>query len=67
MKYARSITLLVRIAGSVKSVTSAREIAMSKWEMKENSDVSWWHCSRPGYWEGDDVYCSKCQNKLEDK
>ena len=39
---------------------------MSKWEMKENSDVSWWHCSRPGYWEGDDVYCSKCQNKLEE-
>jgi hypothetical protein len=39
---------------------------MNKWELKEDSDVSWWHCDRAGYWEGQDVYCSKCQTKLEE-
>jgi hypothetical protein len=39
---------------------------MSKWELKEDQDISWWHCDRAGYWEGDDVYCSKCQNKLDE-
>jgi hypothetical protein len=38
---------------------------IDKWELKENQDISWWHCGRAGYWEGDDVYCSKCQNKLK--
>ena len=46
--------------------TRAKERAMSKWELKEDSDVSWWHCGRSGYWEGQDVYCSKCQTKLEE-
>jgi len=39
---------------------------MSKWELKEDSDVSWWHCGRPSYWESEEVYCSKCQTKLEE-
>lgn len=38
---------------------------MSAWELKEDSEVSWWHCGRAGYWEGQEVYCSKCQTKLE--
>lgn len=33
------------------------------WELKEDQDISLWHCGRPGYWDGDDVYCSKCQDK----
>lgn len=33
------------------------------WEMID-SDVSWQHCGRPAYWEGEDVYCSKCQEQL---
>jgi hypothetical protein len=43
-----------------------KEKVMSKWELKEDSDISWWHCGRSGYWEGQDVYCSKCQTKLEE-
>jgi hypothetical protein len=39
---------------------------MSNWELKDDQDISWWHCGRPGYWEDDEVYCSKCQAKLED-
>jgi hypothetical protein len=39
---------------------------MREWEMKEDRDVSWWHCGRAGYWEDEDVYCSKCQVKLEE-
>ena len=40
---------------------------MSNWEFKDDQDISWWHCNRPAYWENDDVYCSKCQEKLEEK
>jgi hypothetical protein len=39
---------------------------MNEWELKEDSDVSWWHCGRAGYWEDEDVYCSKCQVKLQE-
>lgn len=45
----------------------SRERVMSKWELKEDSEVSWWHCGRAGYWEGQEVYCSKCQTKLEEE
>ena len=34
------------------------------WELKEEMDISWWHCGRAGYWQDEDVYCSKCQTKL---
>lgn len=36
------------------------------WIMTEHKDISFEHCGVPAYWEGDDVYCSKCQEKLED-
>jgi hypothetical protein len=39
---------------------------MSNWELKDDQDISWWHCGQAGYWEGEEVYCSKCQAKLED-
>ena len=39
---------------------------MSNWEFKDDQDISWWHCGQPGYWEGEEVYCSKCQTKLEE-
>ena len=35
--------------------------AVKEWEIREDKDISFWHCGRPGYWEGDDIYCSKCQ------
>jgi hypothetical protein len=34
------------------------------WVFREDRDVSWWHCDRPAYWEGDNVFCSKCQEEL---
>ena len=36
------------------------------WEYRENLEISWWHCGRAGYWEGESVYCSKCQNEMEE-
>jgi hypothetical protein len=36
------------------------------WVLREDQDISWWHCDRAGYWEGDNVYCSKCQDMLSD-
>jgi hypothetical protein len=39
---------------------------ITAWESKEDAEISFWHCGRPAYWEDDDVYCSKCQTKMED-
>lgn len=39
---------------------------MTNWESVENGDTSFEHCGRPAYWEGEEVYCSKCQEKLPD-
>jgi Zn finger protein HypA/HybF involved in hydrogenase expression len=39
---------------------------ITAWESKEDAEISFWHCGRPAYWENDDVYCSKCQSKMED-
>jgi hypothetical protein len=36
------------------------------WTMVAHKNISWEHCGRPAYWEGDDVYCSKCQSPLID-
>ena len=36
------------------------------WVSTPDLDISFQHCGRPAYWEGDEVYCSKCQTKLED-
>lgn len=36
------------------------------WIRTEHKDISFEHCGVPAYWEGDDVYCSKCQEKLDD-
>lgn len=36
------------------------------WVLHEESDFSWWHCDRPGFWEDDEVYCSKCLRTLDD-
>lgn len=35
------------------------------WVLTEEKDISWEHCNRPAYWDNDEVYCSKCQDKLE--
>lgn len=42
------------------------ELKVSDWELKDDQDISWQHCGRAAYWEGEEVYCSKCQAKLED-
>jgi len=39
----------------------------ASWTIREENDISFWHCDRPGYWENDEVFCSKCQEQLIDK
>jgi hypothetical protein len=39
---------------------------MSTWKMTDNLDISFEHCNKPAYWEGDNVYCSKCGDELPD-
>jgi hypothetical protein len=39
---------------------------MKGWVTYEDREISFWHCDRAGYWEGQEVYCSKCQTKLEE-
>ena len=41
-------------------------VEKSKWVSTPDLDISFQHCGRPAYWEGDEVYCSKCQTKLDD-
>lgn len=40
---------------------------MSKWVITENKDISFEHCGRPAYWCGEDVYCSKCNEMLNER
>jgi zinc-ribbons len=37
------------------------------WVFTPDLDISFQHCNRPAYWEGGEVYCSKCQVQLEDE
>tara|TARA_R110000803_G_scaffold11479_2_gene34222 strand:+ start:311 stop:469 length:159 start_codon:yes stop_codon:yes gene_type:complete len=38
------------------------------WTHTPDLDISFQHCGRPAYWEGDDVFCNKCNTKMgEDK
>jgi hypothetical protein len=37
---------------------------MTTWEVHTDKDISFWHCGRPGYWEDNEVFCSKCQQKM---
>ena len=39
---------------------------MTGWVYTPEKDSSFEHCGQPAYWEGEDVYCSKCQELLED-
>lgn len=34
------------------------------WVITDNKDISFEHCNRPAYWEGDAVICSKCQETM---
>jgi hypothetical protein len=36
------------------------------WNSTPTKDISFEHCGRPAYWEEGEVYCSKCQIKMED-
>ena len=35
------------------------------WVSTPELDISFQHCGRAAFWEGDDVYCSKCQIRME--
>jgi hypothetical protein len=35
------------------------------WWFNESYD-GFYHCGRASYWEGESVYCSKCQDELTD-
>lgn len=37
---------------------------MSVWVFTEGKDVSFEHCGQPAYWEGEEVFCSKCQEQM---
>ena len=34
------------------------------WTMTDNKDISFEHCNRPAYWQGETVICSKCQETM---
>ena len=34
------------------------------WVYTPEKHVSFEHCGRPAYWEGDDVFCNKCNAKM---
>lgn len=34
------------------------------WVYTEEKDISFEHCGQPAYWDGDLVFCSKCQEQL---
>lgn len=36
------------------------------WQHSPELDVSFAHCGRSAYWEGEQVFCSKCQEELTD-
>jgi hypothetical protein len=36
------------------------------WVFVEEKDVSWEHCGRPAFWEGESVVCGKCLASLFD-
>ena len=40
-------------------------LKMTGWVVTEDKDISFEHCGKSAYWENDQVYCSKCQEKLE--
>ena len=35
------------------------------WVYTPHLDISFQHCGRPAYWEGENVFCSKCNKELE--
>jgi len=39
---------------------------MGTWTHTPELDISFEHCGVPAYWEEDSVYCSKCQDTLEE-
>jgi hypothetical protein len=36
------------------------------WVSTPDKEISFQHCGRPAYWEGDDVFCNKCNEELTD-
>lgn len=36
------------------------------WAFTANKDISFEHCGRPAYWQGEQVVCSKCQEVMSD-
>ena len=46
--------------------TEAEENDDDGWVYTPDKDISFEHCGRPAYWEGEEVYCSKCSARLTD-
>lgn len=40
---------------------------MTGWVSTPDLDISFQHCGRPAYWEGEDVFCSKCNVRMTDR
>jgi hypothetical protein len=38
--------------------------AAGGWVSTPDLDISFQHCGRPAYWEGDEVFCNKCNEQL---
>ena len=34
------------------------------WVSTPDKEISFEHCGRPAYWEGEDVFCNKCNAKM---
>jgi hypothetical protein len=39
---------------------------MKNWEYRGELDISWWHCDRAAEWVDDEVYCTKCGERMEE-
>ena len=37
------------------------------WVSTPDKEISFEHCGRPAYWEGEDVFCNKCNAKMEEE
>lgn len=37
------------------------------WTITDNKDISFEHCNRPAYWQGETVICSKCQETMTEE
>ena len=39
------------------------DMELDSWVFTPDKDISFEHCGRPAYWEGERVFCSKCNEE----